>query len=324
MKVSILIAHYNNNQYLEETLQSCYLQSYDDWEVILVDDGSKIRPDLSLVPEKFRNNVKLHFHEKNKGVGAAFRSCAELSTGELLCMLGAEDTLSSDAIERCVEIHIKYKNVCMTNSQMYECDNFLNVLGLWPYRKIMEKGNHSNIRDIHRKYGTLKLKSYPMISPFKRRFFARTKPFQSWSLLNYVPYLKAEVKEQITKHLNWRDYGGKHYESVFTRFYQGYILPNKFKVDKRKAHLSNLIFSGQLSKEEAIKQLEEPIYPIELFENDLTFVLKKLNLTLAQFELYLQTPARSHSEFNLSSSLFDEYPLLKPYKKLYKKISILK
>ena len=83
--------------------------------------------------------------------------------------------------------------------------------------------------------------------------------------------------------------------------------------------MSNLIFSGQLSKEEAIKQLEEPIYPIELFENDLTFVLKKLNLTLAQFELYLQTPARSHSEFNLSSSLFDEYPLLKPYKKLYKK-----
>jgi hypothetical protein len=67
---------------------------------------------------------------------------------------------------------------------------------------------------------------------------------------------------------DWKDYGGKHYESIFTRFYQGYILPQKFKVDKRKAHLSNLIFSGQMSKEEAIEELKQPIYPEQLFRVD--------------------------------------------------------
>lgn len=179
--------------------------------------------------------------------------------------------------------------------------------------------NHSNLRDIHRQFGSVKLKSYPLISPLRRRVLAKTKPFESWPLLNYVPYFKAKVKEKIIKELSWRDYGGKHYESVFTRFYQGYILPTKFKVDKRKAHLSNLIFSGQLTKDEAIKQLEEPIYPTEFFENDLNFVLKKLNLSAAQFEAYIQAPACPHANFEMSISLFDEYPILKPIRKIFNK-----
>jgi hypothetical protein len=66
--------------------------------------------------------------------------------------------------------------------------------------------------------------------------------------LNFINYKKSEVKSLIAEKLGWIDYGGKHYESVFTRFYEDYILPEKFKVDKRKAHLSNLIFSGQLTK----------------------------------------------------------------------------
>lgn len=179
--------------------------------------------------------------------------------------------------------------------------------------------NHSNLRDIHRQFGTTKLKSYPLISPIRRRILAKTKPFTSWPLLNYVPYNKAEVKTKIINELSWRDYGGKHYESVFTRFYQGYILPNKFKVDKRKAHLSNLIFSGQLNKEAALKELALPIYPEELFVNDLTFVLKKLNFSESEFKQYMSTPARPHTAYSISISLFDEYPVLKPLRKLFNK-----
>jgi N-acetyl sugar amidotransferase len=179
--------------------------------------------------------------------------------------------------------------------------------------------NTSNLRDIHNRFGTLKRKAYPLMSPIRRRLVARSKPFQSWPLLNYVVYDKKVAKETIISELSWRDYGGKHYESVFTRFYQGYILPMKFKVDKRKAHLSNLIFSGQLTKVEALAELEQPIYPASIFEQDLQFVLKKLGYTEETFQNYLDTPAVAHQQYNMSLSLFDEFPVLKPFKILFNK-----
>ena len=157
------------------------------------------------------------------------------------------------------------------------------------------------------------------MNPIRRRIVARLKPFQSWPLLNYIVYDKKLAKETIASELNWRDYGGKHYESVFTRFYQGYILPVKFKVDKRKAHLSNLIFSDQLTREEAIDELKQPIYPTAIFEQDLKFVLKKLGFTQEEFANYLNTPAVPHANFNLSLSLFDEYPTIKPFKVIFNK-----
>lgn len=179
--------------------------------------------------------------------------------------------------------------------------------------------NPSNLRDIHSRFGTVPLKTYPLMSPVRRRIVARTKPFQSWPLLNYIPYNKDEVKTIIMAELEWRDYGGKHYESVFTRFYQGYILPAKFKIDKRKAHLSNLIFSGQLNKEAALAALEKPIYPPELFQTDYDFVLKKLGFTAKEFEDYIKAPPVPHTNYEMSISIFDEIKVLKPLKKLFKK-----
>ena len=179
--------------------------------------------------------------------------------------------------------------------------------------------NVSNLRDIHSKFGTIPLKSYPLMGPVRRRIVAKMKPFKSWGLLNYLPYDKKEAKEIIARELDWKDYGGKHYESIFTRFYQGFILPVKFKVDKRKAHLSNLIFSGQLTKAQAIEELNTPIYPAQQFAIDYDFVLKKLGFSEEEFQRYLSTPPVSHLNFNMSLSIFDEYPTLKPLKKVFKK-----
>lgn len=179
--------------------------------------------------------------------------------------------------------------------------------------------NSANLRDIHKKFGTIPLKSYPLMSPIKRRIVAYRKPFQSWQLLNYTEYDKKKVKNVIINELGWRDYGGKHYESVFTRFYQGHILPRKFHIDKRKAHLSNLIFSGQITKDEALEELKKPIYPPELLETDYEFVIKKLGFTRDSFEAYLNTPPVPHSQFQLSISIFDEIPMLRPLKPLFKK-----
>jgi N-acetyl sugar amidotransferase len=189
----------------------------------------------------------------------------------------------------------------------------ITLPGAWTCKNI------SNLKNIHKIYGTKPLVAYPLLNPIRRRIVARFKPFQSWPILNYIPYNKEQVKKTITAELNWRDYGGKHYESVFTRFYQGYILPEKFKVDKRKAHLSNLIFSGQLTKEEALSELTQPIYPSYIFQQDFQFVIKKLGFSEREFSLYLNSPQIAHSKFGLSLSIFDEYPILKPLKILKRK-----
>jgi N-acetyl sugar amidotransferase len=166
--------------------------------------------------------------------------------------------------------------------------------------------NTTTFMSIYNQFGTSKLKKYPLIHPILRRIYARTSKYEIWKPLNLLTYNKKEVKKIISRELNWVDYGGKHYESVFTRFYQGYILPKKFKVDKRKAHLSNLIFSGQISKAEAIVELENEIYPNELLKNDLDFVLKKLNFSRETFEAYIHGPIVSYLQFSSSLKITDE------------------
>ncbi len=154
-----------------------------------------------------------------------------------------------------------------------------------------------NMLNIHKTFGTIPIKTFPVIGRLERNIHGLKRSYKSIMLLNYADYNKQAAKKEIVEKLEWKDYGGKHYESVFTRFYQGYILPIKFKVDKRKSHLSNLIFSGQISREEALEQLKKPIYPPEQLAIDKPFVLKKLGFSEAEFEAYMSAPVVDHSVF---------------------------
>ena len=185
-----------------------------------------------------------------------------------------------------------------------------------PLHWIWNKSDHTNIKDIHRQYGKLPLKTYPFFSTRQKQYYVKAKGIEVVCPLNYMNYIKKEVKQTIINELGWRDYGGKHYESVFTRFYQGYILPVKFGIDKRKGHLSNLIFSGQLTKKEAIEELKKPIYDPEQLLVDYEFVLKKFNLDRKEFEELMKLPRREHTEFKVEKSVWDTYQILKPFKKI--------
>jgi len=124
-------------------------------------------------------------------------------------------------------------------------------------------------------------------------------------LLNYVPYNRAEAKRILADRYGWQDYGLKHYESVLTRFFQGYYLPTKFGIDKRKAHLSSLILSGQITREEALEELKKPPYPSkEMLERDKAYIAEKLGLSLEEWEEILALPPRDHREFPTSEFLF--------------------
>ena len=193
-----------------------------------------------------------------------------------------------------------------------------------PKSWIHPKTDHINIKSIHKLFGTVPLKTFPFMDAKVKRYYQQIKGVTSVSVLNYQEYNKSHVKELIQKELHWRDYGGKHYESIWTRFYQGYILPTKFKVDKRKAHLSDLIFSNQITKEEALKELEKPIYPQEQFNVDFEFVLKKLGLSEEEFESIMKKTPRSHYDFDYEKAIELRYPILKPIKYIYRKINPVK
>lgn len=163
-----------------------------------------------------------------------------------------------------------------------------------------------HLKAIQRRFGTVKLKTYPIMGIFKRYlWYGYIRPITTVHLLNYMPYVKTEAKRAITEELGWRDYGGKHYESVFTRYFQGSYLPKKFGFDKRKAHLSSLIVSGQMSREEALAQLEQPDYPAELEKQDHEFIAKKLGLTVQQFDEIIAQPPVDHLEYPNSKWAFD-------------------
>ena len=160
----------------------------------------------------------------------------------------------------------------------------------WGYRN----DDVVNIKNIHKAFGKLSLKNYPMLSLQKIWYYRIVIGIAPVSPLNFIDYKKAEAKETLTDWCGWKDYGTKHGESVWTRFYQGYILPTKFRVDKRRAHLSTLICSGQMSRNEALKELEKLPYEPKQFESDKKMVLEKLELTEDAFEEIMKLPIQTH------------------------------
>lgn len=181
-----------------------------------------------------------------------------------------------------------------------------------PPHWIYAKTDHVNLLAIHKAYGEVPLRTYPLMDLKVKKWHMMMGRLESHSILNWVPYNKAEVKQRIAEELGWRDYGGKHHESIFTRFYQGVILPEKFGVDKRKAHLTNLIYAGQMTKEAALEELKSPPYDPAQMAEDRIFVAKKLGFSTEEFNTIMRAAPRPHRDFEVERSTFDTYPILRP------------
>ena len=154
-----------------------------------------------------------------------------------------------------------------------------------------------NIKSIYKQFANKKLKNFPFTSIQKLAYYMKVKKIKMIDLLNFLPYEKDEAKKTITEKLDWKDYGGKHYESIITRFYQGYILPNKFGIDKRRAHLATLVASNQMSRKDALEVLKTPILKEEVLRQDIEYVPKKLGLSAKEFEVIMQLPPKQHEDY---------------------------
>jgi|GEM_PF-2252840 len=173
-----------------------------------------------------------------------------------------------------------------------------------------------NIKSIYRKYGKGRIRSLPHVKFFDLIRKDKYGFPQFVSLLDYIDYNKEQAQKELEHRVGWLKYEGKHFESVFTRFYQGYILPEKFNVDKRKAHLSSLICSGQITKEEARNILQDNHYTKKMISDDLEYVTKKLGITSDEFSEFMKLPVRNHLEF--SSYITKHYRYLKLFNSFLK------
>jgi N-acetyl sugar amidotransferase len=168
------------------------------------------------------------------------------------------------------------------------------------------KRDRKNIVAIARRFGGHRLSTFPAIGSVGQVINQYGLGIKWVPFLDYIAYDKAAVLDALEAGYGYKRYPYKHYESIFTRFYQGFILPRKFGVDKRRLHLSSLIMSGQLSREEGLAALQHAPYPDARDEaSDIAYFLKKVNWSQADLEAYLARPAVPHDHYPSEKWLWD-------------------
>jgi N-acetyl sugar amidotransferase len=155
-----------------------------------------------------------------------------------------------------------------------------------------------NLRAIHRRYGERPLRQYKTISFFDYYvWYPWIKKMRTVRPLNFMPYVKDEALLELERTVGYKPYPRKHGESLFTKLFQNYYLPTKFGYDKRRPHFSSLIVSGQMTREEALAKLEEPLYDPQELEIDIAYFCKKLRITRPEFNALMNTKSHHYSDF---------------------------
>jgi N-acetyl sugar amidotransferase len=173
------------------------------------------------------------------------------------------------------------------------------------------------IESIHRQYGTCKMKTFPNMTLYK---------FIKWMLVNrikkirplwYIDYRKEEIKNFLSDNLNWKWYGGHHLENRFTAFYHSYFIPKRFGKDFRSLGYSALIRSGQLTRDEGLRLINEPPY---LEDEIVDLVKKRLGFSSEEFEKIMNLPHRTYKEFKTYKKIFEK---MKPFFWLMYKLDLV-
>lgn len=187
----------------------------------------------------------------------------------------------------------------------------VDVPAAWKWHKL----DRRNIVGISRKFGGPKLRTFPAISTLDMVRYSLLHGIHWISFLDYLDYRKGDALEVLQREFGYKPYPYKHYESVFTRFYQGYLLPYKFGVDKRKPHLSSLIMSGEMTRDEALSQASGIAYrSAKEMEQDRRYFIKKMGWSEEKFADYMKRPPKPHSDYPSEAGFFDW--LLSIYRRL--------
>jgi len=173
-----------------------------------------------------------------------------------------------------------------------------------PLEWIYHASDLRQLKDIHRRFGQRPLKTFPTADIFKYKLYYRyVKGVRVIKPLNYVPYIKENAIQELVDRFGWQRYGHKHYESRFTRFFEGYWLPKKFGYDKRRTHFSSLILTKQMTREEALESIAQPAYNEQLMLEDFEFVAKKLDLSVSELQGIMDGENKTYRDYKNNMSL---------------------
>ena len=162
------------------------------------------------------------------------------------------------------------------------------------------------LKDIHRRFGTRPLKTFPLADIFTYKLYYRfMKGVRIVKPLNEVPFHKEEAMQELVDKFGWQKYAHKHYESRFTRFYEGYWLPTKFGYDKRRAHFSSLILTGQLSRDDALARIAKPAYNADNLAEDFEYIATKLDLSVPELQQIMDGPNKSYKDYANAMSMIE-------------------
>ena len=154
------------------------------------------------------------------------------------------------------------------------------------------------VKDIHRRFGRGPLKTFPTADIFKYKLYYRyIKGIKVVKPLNYIPYIKEDAIQELTDRFGWQRYAQKHHESRFTRFVECFWLPKKFGYERRKAHLSSLILTNQMTREEALERIAEPEINEQTMMQDFEYVAKKLDLTVSEFQELFEGKNKNYRDY---------------------------
>ena len=176
------------------------------------------------------------------------------------------------------------------------------------------------IKDIHSKFGKIKLNKFPTADIFKYKIYYRyVKGMKVIQPLNYIKYIKSDAIRFLETKFDWKQYSHKHYESRFTKFYEGYWLINKFGYDKRKAHYSSLILSDQMTRDEALHKLQKPPYEEEI-EDDFEYVSNKLEISVQNLKDLMSEKNKSFKDYKSNYQLINFFTKILRFLKIEKRI----
>jgi N-acetyl sugar amidotransferase len=160
------------------------------------------------------------------------------------------------------------------------------------------KHDRRNIVGISKRFGGPRLRTFPTISTADYARYVFVHRIRWISFLDLLDYRKTEALEVLQRDFHYKPYAYKHYESVFTRFFQGYILPHKFGVDKRKPHLSNLVVTGEMTRDEALERCRGIAYPTQKeLDADIQYFMKKMQWSREKFDDYMSRPEKPHTDY---------------------------
>lgn len=163
----------------------------------------------------------------------------------------------------------------------------------------------AQIKDIHHRFGTIPLRTYPFSSVLFHKVYLRyLRGVRVVKPLNYLPYTKEMASKKLAETYGWQPYPQKHFESRFTRFYEGYWLPTRFGYDTRRVQFSSLILTGQMTREQAIELLKKPAFDPATIDEDFEYIATKLRISVEELRGYHQMPLRSYRDYKNREWMF--------------------